>query len=452
VIWRLNSLRWRLFAAIAVVVVLSVGLALAIGAMLVRREAERSTLRSVARQADVLAQAERDKILAFSQLESLNATLALQDERVEKTPLDGSSRYLPEPDASAIRGGRRVQGRITLGGREYFYAARKVHQNGLVLLRPTSAGATAARPYVEGLAVAALAGAILAGVISFLLARAISRPVGRVAEASRSLAHARSPTPVPVEGARELALLASSFNEMALQLAKAREAERSFLLSVSHELKTPLTAIRGYAEGVDEGAVPVDEAAETIVREAARLERLVRDLLDLARMNRSEFSVHEEEIDLAAAAHEAVARYDAQARAFGVTLEAFAPLSAPAVGDADRALQVVSNLVENALRVTPPGGVVRVVAEPGKLIVEDTGPGLQPDELPRAFDRFFLYSRYGGERPVGTGLGLAIVKTLTEGMKGTVEVESEPGRLTRFIVRLPSSRARAPAERTLVGA
>src|SRR5439155_11251362 len=102
-----------------------------------------------------------------------------------------------------------------------------------------------------------------------------------------------------------------------------------------------------------------------------------------------------------------------------------------------------SNLVENALRLTPPGGVVRLLAEPGSIAVEHTGPGLQPDELPRAFERFFLYSRYGGERPVGTGLGLAIVKELVEGMHGTVEVEveSEPDRLTRFVVRLPQPSA-----------
>ena len=224
---------------------------------------------------------------------------------------------------------------------------------------------------------------------------------------------------------------------MATQLGKARAAERSFLLSVSHELKTPLTAIRGYAEGLADGAVTVDEAAETIGRESERLERLVRDLLDLARMNKSEFSVLSEPIDLGVAAREAVRRYEAQARSFGVALEAVSPLSAPAVGDGDRTLQVVSNLVENALRLTPPGGMVRVVAEPGAITVEDSGPGLKPDELPRAFERFFLYSRYGGERPVGTGLGLAIVKELVEGMRGSVEVESDPGRITRFVVRLP---------------
>ena len=282
-------------------------------------------------------------------------------------------------------------------------------------------------------------------VAAFLLARAISRPVTRVAEAARKLPEAESPPPVPVEGARELALLAESFNDMAEALAQARAAERQFLLSVSHELKTPLTAIRGYAEGLTEGAFGVEEAAETISLESQRLERLVRDLLDLARMNKAEFSVRREPIDLGAPAREAVRRYETQAREFGVELEAVVSDPAPAIGDGDRALQIISNLVENALRLTPAGGSVRIIAEPGLIAVEDTGPGLQPDELPRAFERFFLYSRYGKERPVGTGLGLAIVKQLAEGMGGRVEATSDPGRRTRFVVRLQPAPA-APRE------
>jgi signal transduction histidine kinase len=240
-----------------------------------------------------------------------------------------------------------------------------------------------------------------------------------------------------VEGPRELALLAESFNEVAVQLAKAREAERAFLLSVSHELKTPLTAIRGYAEGLEEGALPAREAAATIAAESRRLERLVGDLLDLARMRKAEFSVRREPIDLGAIAREALRRYESQARDFGVTLEADGAEHAPATGDADRTLQIVSNLVENALRLTPAGGSVRIVAAPGLLRVEDTGPGLGAEELERAFERFYLYSRYGRERPVGSGLGLAIVKELADGMGGSVEAASSPGLLTVFSVRLP---------------
>jgi signal transduction histidine kinase len=162
----------------------------------------------------------------------------------------------------------------------------------------------------------------------------------------------------------------------------------------------------------------------------------VRDLLDLARMNRTDFSVHNSEIDLAEVAEDAVRRYQPQADAFGVELAVAADGPAPAVADADRVLQVVSNLVENALRLAPPGGEVRVVAAPGLLRVEDSGPGLEEKDREHAFERFYLHERYGRERPVGTGLGLAIVKELTQAMGGSVGVESRPGELTAFEVRL----------------
>jgi signal transduction histidine kinase len=276
-----------------------------------------------------------------------------------------------------------------------------------------------------------------------LLARAIRRPVVRVADATRRLAQGEPHVEFPVEGSGELAQLASSFNDMAAQLARAREIEQAFLLSVSHELKTPLTSIRGYAEGLVDGALPPAEAGETIRREAKRLERLVQDLLDLARMNRSAFQVHREEIDLAETARDAAGRYRAQAQAFGVELRLDTPERAPALGDADRALQVLSNLVENALRSTPAGGSVTVRALPALLEVADTGPGIEPDDLPRAFERFFLYRRYGADRAVGTGLGLAIVKELTEAMGGSVEASSRPGEGTTFAVRLPLADAAA---------
>jgi signal transduction histidine kinase len=361
-------------------------------------------------------------------------------------PLDGSSDLLPPERASQLRRGARLDGTLTEDGTRYLYAARLVGGKGFILLRPASSTNSAWRPHAEALVIAALATAALAALIAFLLARAISRPVRRVAEATMGLAESTGrPAAVPVEGPRELAQLAESFNEVAVQLERARAAEQAFLLSVSHELKTPLTAIRGYAEGLGEGALPADEAAETIVRESQRLERLLGDLLDLARMRKAEFSVRRAPIDLAELTREAVHRYESQARDFGVTLEAAGPAAAPAVGDADRALQVISNLVENALRLTPAGGTVRIHASPGELRVEDTGPGLAPEELERAFERFYLHSRYGRERPVGTGLGLAIVKELAAGMGGSVEAASAPGLLTVFTVRLPVPPPGAPS-------
>ena len=445
---RFDSLRARLLAAFGLVAGLCVVLSLSIGAVLTRRAVEQNTLRDVSSQADLLADRERAALTPLGkELESVDTVLDAQRERIVKPPVNGSSAYLPPETARLVRRGQPVDDVVTIEGTRYFYAARLVGGKALVLLRPTDTIASAWLPHLEGLLVGAGVAAVLAVVAAFGLARAIARPVGRVAEATQRLTEEGTAVPVPVEGSRELAALASSFNDMADQLERARAAERAFLLSVSHELKTPLTAIRGYADALEEGALPVEEGIEVIQREAVRLEALIQDLLQLARINRAEFSVRSEPIDLAAAASEAAQRYEAKARSFGVLLTVVGDGPAPALGDGERMLQVVSNLVENALRVTPAGGVVDVRVAPGSLTVADTGPGLQPEELPHAFERFYLTSRYGGERPVGTGLGLAIVKQLVESMSGSVQVASAPGGPTEFTVRLPAAPASArPAE------
>jgi two-component system sensor histidine kinase BaeS len=438
---RRRSLRTNLFVAIVLVVVLSIGLMLAVGSVLTRRAVERATLKDVAHQADLLAARERASIYPCGRLKDIQPYFSRQNEVAACVPLNRPSKYLPGDLYRVVRAKKRLNGTVRVGDTSYFYAARPASKAKsrleLVLLRPKSLGNNAFYPFLVGLLIAAGAGIALAALAAFLLARRIARPVRRVVDATRRLAEERDPEPVPIEGAYEIASLARAFNEMAEQLTRARAAEKQFLLSVSHELKTPLTAIRGYAEGVADGTFDIDEAVETISIESARLERLVRDLLDLARMNRTDFSIHRENVDLATIAREAVRRYEGQAREFGVTLEAFAPAPAPAIGDPDRVIQVTSNLVENALRLTPRGGVVRVSAEPGALVVEDTGPGLSQDDLPRAFERFYLYSRYSSDRAVGTGLGLSIVKELTQGMGGSVEVAAAAGSGTRFTVRLP---------------
>jgi len=439
---RLNSLRAQLFTAIGVILLLSAVLTFGVGGLLTRQAVDRATLRDLSHQADLLARREQTDILPLARLPELEPYLARQNEEVHiLNSLRSNSPYASEETLRQLRAKQAVDGSITIAGTSNYFAARSVDRKAFVLLRPHRNASADWLPFLNAIAIAATAGMLLAGLISLLLGRLITRPLDRVALASRALAERGASDPVPVEGAKELRSLATSFNEMATQLSDAREAEKAFLLSVSHELRTPLAAVRGYSEALADGAIAPREVAETIGREALRLERLVGDLLDLARVSRSEFSIHLARLDLDDVAREAFQRFQAQAESFDVRLEIVSNGTAPALGDHDRLLQVASNLIENALRVTPAGGSVRIVVAAGMLTVEDTGPGLSLEELPRAFERFFLYSRHASERSVGTGLGLAIVKELVDGMQGTVTVKSELGNGTSFTVQLPLGEA-----------
>jgi signal transduction histidine kinase len=184
-----------------------------------------------------------------------------------------------------------------------------------------------------------------------------------------------------------------------------------------------------------------------IEREAGRLERLIRDLLDLARLRRRSFAVGSGAVDLGEVARDVVARFQPQSRRYGVALAATADADATAAGDSERVVQAISNLVENAIRCTPAGGHVRVLAAGSRIDVIDAGPGLHGDDLDRAFERFYLYERYGADRAVGTGLGLAIVRELAEAMGGRVEVRSVAGVGSTFSLVLPPATTRATPSR-----
>jgi two-component system sensor histidine kinase BaeS len=415
------SLQTRLWLAIGASVLAAVSLSLFVGAYLVRQSLEQSAFRGLARQLSLLAH--EDLHPASGQI---GRYLAGQDERLSVLSKEQAGLLLPAERT----------GRITINGTEYLYATRASGGDVVVLLRTASSVRADSMPFWIAFIAAGALGSLLAVAVAALLARSVARPVLRVARASRSLADERGAEPIPLDGPREIRGLAESFNTMADDLTRARAAERSFLLSVGHELKTPLTAIRGYSEAIDEGVLTPEHGLRVIRTEAARLERLIADLINLARLDQQRFDIHPDTVDLVAIAGESKSRHAARARDLGVSIEVQDGRSAFATADPDRLLQAVSNLVENALRCTPPGGTVTLVTAPGELAVRDTGPGIRADEIPRAFDRFFLYRRYDGDRPVGTGLGLAIVRELTLAMGGDVRVASSPAGTT-FTISLP---------------
>ena len=417
----MRSLRARLFAATLGALALTLALTIAIGGVLTRRQVDRSQAAAVARRADDLALQRRQHV-NYNRQNQVSGTV-----RILIQPRAFFHEIVPDVNLSS-------DGETIYQGKRQLYSYRTLPSLGLLLMRPTSLRSAAWRPFLVDLLLAGLAGAGLAALISFFVARSISQPLRRVASATRAISADESHDPLPKEGTAELAALAEAFNHLAERLAASRDAERNFLLSVSHELKTPLTAIRGYAEGLGEGAFSAAEAARIITLESGRLERLVRDLLDLARMNRSEFSVRVEPVDLLEVAREVVRRHEGAARSFDVVL-AVEGGETWVDADADRVLQVASNLAENALRETPAGGRVTISLSGSSLVVSDTGPGIPPEDLSRAFERFYLYDKVGKDRPVGSGLGLAIVKQLVSAMGGSVRVESGPNG-TSFTVAL----------------
>jgi two-component system OmpR family sensor kinase len=285
---------------------------------------------------------------------------------------------------------------------------------------------------------------LVAGAASAAIAHRISRRVLAAARTAKQIAAGDFNARIP-ESRRaypELAGLDAAINSMAADLARSRQLERQFFLSISHDLRTPLTSIRGYAEAIHDAAVPDPPAAAgVVIAEARRLERLIGDLLDLARLDAHRFSLSLEPTDLAISAQEAAEALRYEFEAAGVSLEVHVP-DHPVVLqlDPDRIRQVVANLVENALKFATSSVRVDVEAAAGMsalLAVEDDGPGIAPEDLPHVFERLYTSNRQVA-RAAGTGLGLAIVAELTEAMGGTVHVLSplSSGVGTRFSVVL----------------
>ncbi len=298
---------------------------------------------------------------------------------------------------------------------------------------------------VQLLFVALGIGLIVAGGLAWWLSRRIATPVRALSRAADRIAGGKYEVEVPeVPGRGEIRHLAERFREMAARLAEAEEQERNFLMSVSHELRTPLTAIRGHVEAMREGLVEDPEtraeSLDVIAEEAGRLERLVGDVLDLAKLDAHRFTVLKEEVDMGQLLEQAYAAFGEEARRRGIDYRCDTRSRPVIVSDGDRVLQIISNLLSNAFRWTPDGGRVELAlaADNGAVSVSvaDTGPGIKPEERERIFRPF--WSRDGG----GTGLGLAIARELAVALGGRIELDSAPGRGSRFDLVLPAGPVR----------
>jgi signal transduction histidine kinase len=314
----------------------------------------------------------------------------------------------------------------------------------LVVARPKSALTNRWLPLTERLLFAFALALFVSMLLAWYLSRRIVRPLRQLSNAADEIAAGHYAVEVPaVPRGDEIGHLADRFRQMASRLAEAEELERNFLMSVSHELRTPLTAIRGHVaalrEGVFEDEELRDESLAVVAQETARLERLVGDVLDLAKLDARRFTVLHEEVDMARLCSQAYTAFAEEARGRSIDFTQDIRAEPVILTDGDRVLQIISNLLANALRWTPEGGRIELTlgAVDGSVTVdvEDSGPGITPEERERIFRPF--WSRDGG----GTGLGLAIASELAIALGGGIELESEPGAGSTFRLVLPAGRA-----------
>jgi signal transduction histidine kinase len=297
---------------------------------------------------------------------------------------------------------------------------------------------------------------LVAGGIAFLVAlllsvwmgRWISEPLGRMVDASHGLASGKDVV-VPEQGPDEVKELARSLNAMHRQVTQSQQSQRDFVANVSHELKTPLTSIQGFAQAILDGAVQTPQAlrqaAEVIFNESNRMHRLVLDLLTLARLESGTADLQNAPVDLSALLRAAVVKFSPQAQQAQVNLTCEFPELPTMTGDGDRLSQVFTNLVDNALKFTPPGGKVQVKAFArdgwAQIEVSDSGKGIPPEDRERIFERFFQMDksrRKGADR--GAGLGLPIARQIVLAHGGKIWADSQPGQGARLIVQLPLRR------------
>ncbi|HEX7083125.1 MAG TPA: HAMP domain-containing sensor histidine kinase [Gaiellaceae bacterium] len=374
-----------------------------------------------------------------------------------KQPFPGQNSDLQRfPGTIDWTSGQALSFDLKLNGRSYFAVAKPVELDqgltigAIVVAKRKADVGESVNSLMARLAIAAAVGVLVAGLLAWYLSRRLVRPVLQLSRAADRVAGGDYDVDVPPKAPGELGHLSERFGEMADRLAEVERMERNFLMSVSHELRTPLTAIRGHVSALLEGVVDDPEletaSLQTVEAEAQRLERLVGDILDLAKLDTHRFTVMREEVDMGQLLDRAYETYRDEARRRSIEYEREVHDRPVILSDGDRVLQIVGNLISNAFHATPDGGRVGLeltqLDGTVRVAVEDSGPGIPAEKRERLF-RPFVSESGGG----GTGLGLAIAKELSVALGGRIELRSEVGVGSRFELVLPaSSTPRPPAQ------
>jgi len=481
----LSSLRFRLYAAFGLIIAITLGVAgfaffFPLGGY--REDLAVSTLRQVAlpvyynltlfgrdltarELALYLRQQSTDTDIIILVVDSSGHVVreaAAESSLLDET-FDLGSRQLPQDFRHLYEGTHHTQ-----DGRELFFVAvplpprfalGPLHASALVLALPKDSAGSIIGDLTPRLLLAGLAGLGVAIVAGLVLSRSVYLPLQRVTRAAVSVARGNYQEKVPVQGPTEARALAENFNRMTEAIRSSQQTLRDFLANVSHELKTPLTSIRGFSQALRDGTITEPEgeerAARVIEDESRRLLHLVEELLDLSRIESGQESMKRAPVPVGELFAHCAEVFSLRSQETGVSLEVESGDVPPVLGDFDRLEQVVGNLLDNAFRHTPAGGSVRLsaclperrgaTAGGGwvELSVADSGEGMSPEELAQVFDRFYkgdaALRRAQDAAGRGAGLGLAISREIVRAHGGEIRAESSPGAGTRFVVTLPAA-------------
>lgn len=358
--------------------------------------------------------------------------------------------------AEAVTGAYSARARLTPDRRfMYYYIARPVKDDGgatlavVYITRHTGPIIAAIQRMIRNQRLATYLALGVAAAAATLLSLTLTRRLRALTRAAKRYAEGRGDLPTRVRGRDEIAELDRALHEMAGEIASRSAYNRDFVSTTLHELRSPLTAIKGAAEVLQSPASQPREVQEkftrNILRQADRMMRLVGELRELTRLDAESRREDGERLDYVAFVRAALERLgETFPEPHAALVVDLPPAAIPVVAMPQRIEQVLSNLLENAFRYTPPSGTVTVRVLPpanGRVAtaVEDTGRGIAPDDLPRVFDRFFTTVKHDEPRDYGSGLGLAIARSIVRNHRGSIRAESEPGRGARFTFELPTA-------------
>jgi signal transduction histidine kinase len=321
------------------------------------------------------------------------------------------------------------------------YAVRTAPQTGLLGGLEETAGFL--RHFWWQLLAAGAVAAAIALLLARWLARGMTQPLREMAEAARKMETGDYSERVHTRSRDEVGQLAEAFNRMSAELDGVERLRRDLVANVSHELKTPIAAIRAHLENLLDGVEEPDpKTIQIMLTQSERLGRLVEQLLDLSRLDSGEVPLHREQVSVAPLVSRVVSEISVSRQAADVAIERAIPEDLPPLdADEERLHQVLFNLVDNAVRFTPPGGEVTIAADRRngsvEISVADTGVGIPGEHLPKLFERFYRVDPARSREDGGTGIGLAIARSVVEAHGGHIKAESVPGRGSVFSFDLP---------------